>query len=60
MCLEELGETTKKLIPRYPVSELRFDYETYEAQSKNNMLDLIGGQQTTFVGDYRRRSSFYV
>jgi hypothetical protein len=47
----------KKLIPGYPVSELRSEYGTYDAQSKNSMLHLIGGQQTTFVGDYRHRAS---
>jgi hypothetical protein len=60
MCLEDMGETTKKIIPGYAVSELRFEYGTYEARSRNNMLDHIGGQQMTFAGDYRHRASFDV
>jgi hypothetical protein len=55
--LEELGESTKKLTP---VSELGFEYGTYETRSRNSMLNLIGGQQMTFVGDYRHRVSFDV
>ena len=60
MCLEELGETTEKHTPGYSVSELKFECGTYEARSRNNMINFIGGQQMTFVGDYRHRASFDV